>query len=71
VREIVGAIARRIGREDLVGFGERATAPDEPPEIRADVTRLRDDVGWRTAIPLEQGLEATIEWWRWHLGRAE
>jgi nucleoside-diphosphate-sugar epimerase len=70
VREIIATIARTLGREELVRYGERPTPPDEPAEIRADPGRLRDELGWRAALPLDQGLGATIEWWRWKLGRA-
>jgi nucleoside-diphosphate-sugar epimerase len=71
VREIIATIARTIGRADLVGFGERPSSPDEPAEIRADIGRLRRELGWRPSISLEQGLGATIEWWRRNLGRDE
>jgi nucleoside-diphosphate-sugar epimerase len=71
VREIIATIARRIDRADLVGFGERPISPDEPAEIRADIERLRRELGWQPSISLEQGLGATIEWWRRNLGRDE
>jgi len=38
----------------------------EPPALIADVGRLRDEVGWRPAIELDEGLDAVIAWWREH-----
>lgn len=61
VREVVETAARIAGRLELVRFG----APvDEEPLVVADVTRLRDEVGWRPARTVEQGLAETVEWWR-------
>jgi nucleoside-diphosphate-sugar epimerase len=61
VRDVVETAARTVGRPELVRFG----APvDEEPLVVADVTRLRDEVGWSRARSLEQGLAETVEWWR-------
>jgi nucleoside-diphosphate-sugar epimerase len=30
----------------------------------ADIRRLTDEVGWRPAFNLDQGLGAAIDWWR-------
>jgi nucleoside-diphosphate-sugar epimerase len=32
--------------------------------IEADVGRLRDEVGWRPAISLAEGIRETVEWWK-------
>lgn len=57
----MGAIA---GRPDLIHLGARPDRPDEPPRIVADVTRLRDEVGFHTHIDLRQGLADALAWWR-------
>jgi nucleoside-diphosphate-sugar epimerase len=63
VREIVTLIAQAAGREDLVRWGALPQRPGDPPVIEADVARLRDQVGWRPAIPLEEGISQAVEWW--------
>lgn len=68
VRELVERVARAAGRPDLVAFGARPAAPGEPAEIRADVTRLRRDVGWSDAIPSDEAAERTVSWWRSRVG---
>jgi nucleoside-diphosphate-sugar epimerase len=64
VREVVSLIAEAAGRPELVRFGEIPQRPSEPPLIEADVGRLRDEVGWQPAVPLDQGIRETVEWWK-------
>jgi nucleoside-diphosphate-sugar epimerase len=64
VRDLVSLIAEAAGRPDLVRFGEVPQRPGDPPLIEADVTRLRDEVGWRPVITLETGIRETVEWWK-------
>ena len=61
MRGVVEAAAGAVGRPELVRFG----APvDEEPLVVADVTRLREEVGWTPERTLEQGLAEAVEWWR-------
>lgn len=64
VRELVELVASVIGRAELVQFGARPTAPTDPDEIRADIARLRDEVGWSAVTPRETGVARTVDWWR-------
>jgi nucleoside-diphosphate-sugar epimerase len=64
VREVVSEIAQAAGRPELVRWGEVPSRPGDPPLIEADVTRLRDEVGWRPSLTLEQGIRETVEWWK-------
>jgi nucleoside-diphosphate-sugar epimerase len=64
VRELVQALAEAAGRPELVRLGVRPAARGEPAELLADVTRLRDEVGWAPTATLEQRAAETIAWWR-------
>jgi nucleoside-diphosphate-sugar epimerase len=64
VRQVVSEIADAAGRPDLVRWGEVPPRPGDPPLIEADVGRLRDEVGWRPAISLAEGIRETVEWWK-------
>jgi nucleoside-diphosphate-sugar epimerase len=64
VRQVVEIVARMCGRPDLVRLGARPTPAHEPPLLVPDVTRLRDELGWRPRIDLEDGLRETVDWWR-------
>ena len=67
LREIGEAIGERLGAQSLLEFGARTAPAFEPPVILADATKLRDEVGWKPAISLADGLAETIEWWRHQL----
>jgi nucleoside-diphosphate-sugar epimerase len=62
--ELLGEVAGQIGRPDLLRMGARASAPGEPAILVADVTRLRDEVGWRPRVTPADGIRDAIEWWR-------
>jgi len=64
VRDLVQALAEASGRPELIQLGARPAAPGEPAELLADVTRLRDEVGWAPAATLEERAAETIAWWR-------
>lgn len=64
VRTIVETLASAAGRPDLLDVGALASRPDDPAELVADVSRLRDEVGFVPAIGLQDGLAATVQWWR-------
>lgn len=64
IRELLSAIGREIGRQDLLQFGARAADPDEPPVVVADVGRLAREVGWSPSVCLQDGVRRTVDWWR-------
>lgn len=64
IRELVLRIAGRLDAEGLLRFGARAATSGEPKSIVADVSRLRNEVGWVPQYDLATGLDATIRWWR-------
>jgi nucleoside-diphosphate-sugar epimerase len=68
VREIMESIGSVTGRPELIRFGAIARDPSDPPELVADVGRLRREVAWRPRVPLPDGIEATVRWWRHRLG---
>jgi nucleoside-diphosphate-sugar epimerase len=62
--DVVERLAALAGRPDLVELGVLEASQGEPPRLVADVARLRDEVGWRPARALDDGLRETVEWWR-------
>jgi nucleoside-diphosphate-sugar epimerase len=64
LREVVEIIGRQIGRPELIELGVVPASTDDPAELSADVSRLRDEVGWSPEHSLDSGLEETIEWWK-------
>ena len=64
VHDLVRGIASRLDGEALLRFGARPAAPGDPDTLSADVTRLRDELGWTPQYSLGRGLDVTIDWWR-------
>jgi nucleoside-diphosphate-sugar epimerase len=69
VKELVTKIGEKIGRCDLIRFGERPAPPDDPPRLIANISRLRDEVRWPVRDSLDADLDNTIQWWREALAR--
>lgn len=64
VRDIVRTLARQAGKPELAGIGRLPNRPGDPPVILAEITRLREEVGWTPRFDLENGLRHTLDWWR-------
>ena len=63
VRSIAELLALACDRPDLLDVGALPDRPGDPPEIVADVARLRDEVGFAPAWSLADGLADTAGWW--------
>lgn len=67
LRDVALMLARQLGRERLVqprGEGDMEIEKTaEPASIVADTHRLRDEVGWKASVGLENGLRKTLEYW--------
>jgi len=67
VRRIVETIAHYLEREKDVAFGALPADPKESPLLVADVRKLANEIGWKPALTLEEGVAKTCEWWRTRL----
>jgi nucleoside-diphosphate-sugar epimerase len=50
-------LADRLGRRDILSVGSTPSTPDNPGVLRADITRLRTEVGWKPHFSLATGLD--------------
>lgn len=64
VRQVIDTLGKLSGRPDLLAIGARPTSPDEPMRLAANVSRLHREVGFAPRYPLDEGLAATLQWWR-------
>lgn len=62
VRDVAVTTARLLGKADKLQFGALPYPPGEPMMNRADVRRLREDIGWVPRYDLESGLAHTVRW---------
>jgi GDP-L-fucose synthase len=67
IGELAGIVKRVVGFEGRMTFD--TTKPDGTPRKLLDVTRLAG-LEWRAAIPLEQGIQSTYEWFLAHVESA-
>jgi nucleoside-diphosphate-sugar epimerase len=63
-------IAVASAHPELLRIGELPTRAGEPAELVAEVSRLREELGWSPSISLGEGVDATVAWWLEHLGCA-
>jgi nucleoside-diphosphate-sugar epimerase len=53
LRDVIGRIAKEIGRPELVRLGARPNSVSDPPGLAAVIHRLRDEVGFRPERSLD------------------
>jgi nucleoside-diphosphate-sugar epimerase len=63
ILEYAQIIARLSGAAGTVRFTTQAVG-DDPKRRRPDITKARELLGWEPVVPLEEGLAATIAWFR-------
>ncbi|MGI8945619.1 MAG: GDP-L-fucose synthase family protein [Thermoleophilaceae bacterium] len=64
IKDLTELIARLTGFEGELAWDP--TRPDGQPRRCLDTTRARELFGFEASTSLEDGLRATIEWWRAH-----
>jgi nucleoside-diphosphate-sugar epimerase len=69
IADVLALIARAAGRPELLRLGALPRRAGEPDEHVADVTRLRDEVGFAPSVRLEEGIAETVGAWRAVVGR--
>ena len=71
IREVVATIGQLVGRPELVELGAIPDRPDDPAFLVAEVEVLAQQVGFRPAIALRQGLSEAVDSWRAGRGGAD
>lgn len=56
IRDVLAVLCRLADVPMLLREDPALVRPDEAPEIRADISRVNELVGWRPQIPIEQSL---------------
>ena len=59
VADLISGVANRLDRPDLVRLGAIPRVPDDPPDISADVSRLRG-IGFEPQFDLASGIAETL-----------
>jgi GDP-L-fucose synthase len=69
IRETVERIAQLTGFTGALVWDP--SRPDGQPRRRTDPRRAERSFGWRAAMPFEQGMQATVDWYRSHRHEAD
>ena len=64
IHHVVEVLGDLTGRPDLLAIGARPSPACEAKRLAADITRLSREVGFVPRYGLEEGLSATLSWWR-------
>jgi UDP-glucuronate decarboxylase len=67
VRELADEVCRIVGQSVRVTY--KPLPQDDPTQRQPDITRAREWLGWEPKIPLAEGLERTIEYFRQRIER--
>ena len=62
IRDLVEKIARLTGFRGEIGWDP--SKPDGQPKRRLDTSKAKDCFGFEARTPLDEGLKATIDWYR-------
>jgi len=60
VKDMILTLARQMGRSELVRLGARPRPANDPACLQADVTRLRDEVGFVPRHDMQSGIRAVL-----------
>jgi UDP-glucuronate decarboxylase len=66
----IGEIAKTIARDVALKLGHKEPVPvrflpkrqDDPVRRKPDISLAKEVLGWSPKVPLEQGLDLTIDW---------
>lgn len=64
MKDIVKMIERQIGHELKINVDPTLLRPTDERIIVGDVTKLKEDTGWKQDIPMEQTIADMLEYWR-------
>jgi UDP-glucose 4-epimerase len=64
IRDVAIHIRDAIDSALPLGFGDLSYRPDQIMHLQADISRLRDEIGWSPTVALTDGLMRTMEWYR-------
>ena len=64
IRELLDLLLARARVPIAIKTDSARLRPNDTPLLLGDPTRLRDELGWTTTIPLEQTLDDLLEYWR-------
>jgi UDP-glucose 4-epimerase len=66
IKELFEAVVGAMGVELADEVEVRPRPPEDAPSILLDPSRTQEDFGWEAKVPLSEGIERAVEWYRDH-----
>ena len=64
MKNIISMIEKQIGHKFIVHVDQALLRPTDEKIIVGDVTKLKQDTGWKQTIPMERTIADMLEYWR-------
>ena len=64
IKTIAETLLDMVNPELSLGIGRVPFRPDQVMFLQADITKLKEVVGWEPQVSLQQGLTKTVEWYK-------
>ena len=64
MKDLVKKICEKMGKHELIRFGDVPTSPSDPQELVANINQLTKNAEWTPTYDLDAGIEKTIHWWQ-------
>jgi GDP-4-dehydro-6-deoxy-D-mannose reductase len=64
MRDLIDEMLHQSGVRIEVRLDTSRLRPHDVPIVQGDASRIRAELGWTPAIPVEQTLTDTLVWWR-------
>jgi dTDP-glucose 4,6-dehydratase len=65
LKQLAESIKKMTGSKSKIVL--KPLPKDDPRQRKPDIARAKNKLGWQPKVPLEEGLAATIDWFRSHL----
>ena len=62
IRELAEMVIRKTGTDSLLEF--KALPADDPRQRKPDISKAKKALGWEPRVPLDKGLDKTIEYFK-------
>jgi UDP-glucuronate 4-epimerase len=62
--KMIALIEQACGRKAVVEM--LPLQPGDVPETYADISAIQEDLGFQPATPIETGIPAFVDWYRWY-----
>ncbi len=64
LKTVIEKIASKFQLPDHIHYGAINSPPNDPEQIIADISRLKNELKWTPQKSLDIGLDETIDWWK-------